>query len=128
MTKLLKDEQQQEMRQRKVYVAACWWRDCDAFASVAANSAKVCERKIMQAMRDAAVDAYNQSEPEDEKTVDDYLEDLCWSGVSLESLEDVVPHWELDRYFAHVAADIDACDMDSLLSGDADAYVWLPVA
>jgi hypothetical protein len=127
MTKLISEQDEARLRQTKVYVASAWWRDCDAFASVVANSAKVCERKIMQAMRDAATDAFNHSEPEDERTVDDYMEDIAWSGVSLERLEDVMASWELDRYFAGVASDIDACDMDALLSGDKTAYVWLPL-
>ena len=112
-----------------VWVATAWWRDCDPFASVATNTAEEAERLINRAIRDAATDAYNSSEPDDTRTVEQWAEEIAWSGCNQFRLAEVVSDSELDRYFAGVAcASFDHTEMDALLHGEKDASIWLEVS
>jgi hypothetical protein len=49
-------------------------------------------------MRNAATDAYNQSEPEDKRKVRDYLDDIGWSGVNAFQFDAIIPQHTIDRY------------------------------
>jgi hypothetical protein len=57
--------------EQTIYVASAWWHDCDTFVTVCGNSPKRVEKAITRAMRDAATDVYNESEPEDKRKVRD---------------------------------------------------------
>jgi hypothetical protein len=66
---------------RTVFVASAWWRDCEPFVGVVALEQEDAERKIKEAVEEAAEEAFQNSEPEDDRTKDDYLNDICHSGV-----------------------------------------------
>ncbi len=79
-----------------VYSAAIWWRDCDPMYNVVATTAKACEREAMRMLRGEARDAYD-SEFDDPRTISDYLDDLCWSGVHQFTLSDLASGRELSE-------------------------------
>jgi hypothetical protein len=121
--------------EQTVYVASAWWHDCDAFVTVCGNSPKHVEKAIYRAMRDAATDAYNDSEPEDKRKVRDYLDDIGWSGVNAWQFDAIIPQHTIDRYepgFSggeqHVTHDseMDYFDYEALRRGDRDVVVYLP--
>lgn len=64
----------------KVYVASAWWRDCDPFVSVVSLNRERAADLIDEEMRDEAERAAD-SDMEDAKELDDYLDDMAWSGV-----------------------------------------------
>jgi hypothetical protein len=121
--------------EQTVYVASAWWHDCDAFATICGNSPKRVEKAIMRAMRDAAIDAYNQSEPDDKRKVRDYLDDIGWSGVNAFQFDAIISDHTIDRYepgfsggqqtIAHDSG-MDYFDYEALRRGDKDAIVHLP--
>lgn len=118
-----------------VYVASAWWHDNDAFVTVCGNSPKHVEKAIMRAMRDAAIDAYNSSEPEDKRKVRDYLDDIGWSGVNTFQFDAIISKHTIERYEPGFSggqetvthdSDMDYFDYESLRRGDKDAIVYLP--
>src|SRR5579871_6872088 len=114
---------------RTVYVASAWWHDCEPFVVVAVNNPKTVERAIFRAMRDAATDAYNGSEPEDSRKVRDYLADICWTGVDGMQFDSVIPARTIESYESdnpHYTGDIDYTDYVALRDGERDAIVYLP--
>lgn len=120
--------------EQTVYVASAWWHECDAFVTVCGNSPKQVEKAIMRAMRDAATDAYNQSEPDDKRKVR-YVDDIGWSGVNAFQFDAIVPDGVIAQYeeaYAHDAAtvahhpDMDYSDYECLRRGDKDIVVYLP--
>lgn len=121
--------------EQTVYVASAWWHDCDAFVTVCGNSPKHVEKAIMRAMREAAIDAYNQSEPEDKKKVRDYLDEIGWSGVNAFQFDAIISEHTIERYEPGFSggqeiithdSDMDYFDYESLRRGDKDAIVYLP--
>jgi len=120
--------------EQNVYVASAWWHDCDAFVTICGNSPKHVEKAIMRAIRDAAIDAYNQSEPEDKRRVRDYLDEIGWSGVNPFQFDAIIPDRIIAQYeeaytrnagtVAH-HPDMDYADYESLRRGDEDALVCL---
>jgi len=74
---------------KMVYIASAWWDDCDPFVGVVALESDDCGKKIEEAIREAAEEAFNNSEPEDSRTVDDYLSTIQWSGVWPEPLSNL---------------------------------------
>jgi len=121
--------------EQTVYVASAWWSECDAFVTVCGNSPKRVEKAIMRAMRDAAVDAYNHSEPEDKRRIRDYLDEIGWSGVNAFLFDAIIPDRIIaqyeDAYTRDTATvghqpDMDYCDYESLRRGDKGAIVYLP--
>ena len=122
--------------EQTVYVASAWWHDCDAFVTVCGNSPKRVEKAIKRAMRDAAIDAYNESEPEDKRKVRDYLDEIGWSGVNVFQFDSIIPDGIIAQYeetYTRDAAtvahhpDMDYSDYECLRRGDKDAIVCLPV-
>jgi hypothetical protein len=120
--------------EQTVYVASAWWHDCDPFVSVCGNSPRAVEKAIMRSMRDAAIDVYNQSGPEDKRKVRDYLDDIGWSGVNAFQFDAIIPQHTIDRYepgFSggeqHVTHDseMDYFDYEALRRGDKTAIVYL---
>ena len=69
---------------RPVYVCAAWWRDCEAFAGVVALTVEDAQARLSESIDEeysvARMDAY------DEANMVFSESDLCWSGVSSESL------------------------------------------
>jgi hypothetical protein len=117
-----------------LYVASCWWRDNDAFCTVAGNSARLVEKTIFKAMRNAAIDAYN-SDCEDEKRVYDYLDDIAWSGVNTFAFDAIVPDgviaqyedsYKTDAQFVASHPDMDYPDYEMMRDGCKDVVVYLP--
>jgi hypothetical protein len=118
-----------------VYVASAWWENCDAFVTVCGNSPRLVEKTIYKAMRDAAIDAYNSSEPEDKKRVRDYLDDIAWSGVNTFAFDAIIPDRVIAQYeeaystnadtVAH-HPDMDYSDYEMLRDGRKDVVVYLP--
>ncbi len=78
---------QEEKTEPTVYSAAIWWRNCDPFLQVVGIDAAEVEKTALDAMNDAVEEAYEDSEPEDERTADDYADDICWSGVCAFALD-----------------------------------------
>ena len=125
--------------EQTVYVASAWWHDCDAFVTVCGNSPKHVEKAIMRAMRDAAIDAYNSSEPEDKRKVRDYQDDIGWSGVNAFQFDAIISEHTIECYeecyepgfsggqetVTH-DSDMDYFAYESLRRGDKDAIVYLP--
>ena len=120
--------------EQTVYVASAWWHDCDPFVTICGNSPKRVEKAIMRAMRDAATDAYNQSEQEDKRRVRDYLDDIGWSGVNAFQFDAIIPDRIIaqyeDAYTRDTATvthhpDMDYSDYECLRRGDKDAIVYL---
>jgi len=121
--------------EQTVYVASAWWHDCDAFVTVCGNSPKHVEKAIYRAMRDAAIDAHNQSEPEDKRNIRDYLDDIGWSGVNPFQFDAIISEHTIEHYepgFSGDAetvvhdSDMDYFDYESLRRGDRDTIVYLP--
>jgi hypothetical protein len=121
--------------EQTVYVASAWWHDCDPFVSICGNSPKHVEKAIMRAMRDAATDAYNESEPEDKRKVRDYLDNIGWSGVNAFQFDAIIPQHTIDRYEPGFSggqetvthdSEMDYFDYEALRRGDKDAIVYLP--
>lgn len=123
-----------------VYVASAWWENCDAFVTVCGNSPHLVEKTIFKAMRDAAIDAYNQSESEDKRRVRDYMDDIAWSGVNRFRFDAIVPHGVIAQYeevysqqhrnntFIELVAhhpDMDYSDYEMLRNGRKDVVVYL---
>jgi len=119
---------------RTVYVASAWWEDNDPFVTVAGNDPRKVEKAINRAMKDAATDAYNGSEPEDKRKLRDYLNDIGWSGVNTFAFDAVIPHKVIAQYEAGENStvahhpDMDYTDYELLRDGDKDAIVYLSVA
>lgn len=120
--------------EQTVYVASAWWHDCDAFVTICGNSPQRVGKAIMRAMREAAIDAYNQSEPEDKRKVRDYLDDIGWSGVnafqfdaiiSARTIEHYEPGFSGDQQTVTHDSDLDYFDYEALRRGDKDAIVYL---
>ena len=115
---------------RTIYVASAWWSDCDAFVTVAGNSPKAVERAISRAMKDSAVDAYNQSEPEDKRTVRDFLRDISWSGINGFAFDAIISASVIEAYEADGDTvvhqpDMDYHDYEALRDGVKDAVIFL---
>jgi hypothetical protein len=117
-----------------LYVASCWWRDNDAFCTVIGNSARLVEKTIFKAMRNAAIDAYN-SDCEDEKRVYDYLDDIAWSGVNTFAFDAIVPYgviaqyedsYKTDAQFVASHPEMDYSDYEMLRDGRKDVVVYVP--
>lgn len=117
-----------------LYVASCWWRDNDAFCTVAGNSARLVEKTIFKAMRNAAIDEYNNSDSEDKRRVRDYMDDLAWSGVNAFAFDAIVPERIIRQYeesystHADTVAhhpDMDYSDYEMLRDGRKDVVVYL---
>lgn len=118
-----------------LYVASCWWRDNDAFCTVAGNSPRLVEKTIFKAMREAAIDAYNSSEPEDKKRVRDYLDDIAWSGVNAFQFDAIISDRVIAQYEDAYKTDADTVthhpdmdysDYEMLRDGRKDVVVYLP--
>lgn len=70
-----------------VYVASAWWRDCDPFATIVADTRSTAQRLISESMLEEAERAWNDSEPEDSRSKADYLDEIAWSGVFAEPID-----------------------------------------
>ena len=113
---------------RTVYVASAWWSDCDPFVRVVGNDPKRVEKAVERAMKDAAIDAYNGSEPEDKRKVRDFLRDIEWTGVDEFTFDAIVPQnviaqYEANQIFHH--PDMDFSEYQQLRDGERDAIVYL---
>ena len=118
-----------------VYVASCWWRENDAFCTVAGNSRPLIEKTIFKAMRNAAIDEYNNSDGEDKKRVRDYMDDIAWSRVNAFAFDSIIPERVISQYenayktdadtVAH-HPDMDYSDYEMLRDGRKDVVVYLP--
>jgi hypothetical protein len=118
-----------------LYVASCWWRDNEAFCTVAGNSARLVEKTIFKAMRNAAIDEYNNSEPEDKRRVRDWMDEIAWSGVNTFAFDAIISDRVISQYedayktnadtVAH-HPDMDYCDYEMLRDGRRDVVVYLP--
>jgi hypothetical protein len=118
-----------------VYVASCWWRENDAFCTVAGNSARLVEKTIFKAMRNAAIDEYNNSDSEDKRRVRDFIDDIAWSGVNRFAFDAIIPERVISQYeeaystdadtVAH-CSDMDYSDYEMLRDGRKDVVVYLP--
>jgi len=116
-----------------VYVASAWWRENDAFVTVVGNSARLVEKTIFKAMRNAAIDAYN-SDCEDGKRVRDYMDDIAWSGVNAFAFDAIVPERIIRQYEESYSTDADTVthhpdmdysDYEMLRDGRKDIVVYL---
>lgn len=126
--------QENHIEFQMVYVASAWWRDNDSFCTVVGNSRSLVEKTIFKAMRNAAIDAYNSSEPEDNKRVRDYMDDIAWSGVNAFAFDAIVPERIIRQYEESYSTNADtvahSCDMDysdyeMLRDGRKDVVVYL---
>lgn len=92
-----------------LYVGSAWWRDCDPFVRVVAATAEACEKALREAMHDAADGAYFGADEDETRDMDDYLDDIAWSGVSPESYRAACEDWSpFKRDFAQAKADLRA--------------------
>ena len=67
-----------------LYVGSAWWRDCDPFVRVVATTAEGAAEALDKAMVEATEDAAESDDDDEARAVDDYLDDIAWSGVSAE--------------------------------------------
>jgi hypothetical protein len=119
---------------KTVYVASCWWRENDAFCTVVGNSARLVEKTIFKAMRNAAIDEYNNSDGEDKKRVRDWMDEIAWSGVNRFAFDAIIPARIISQYeeayttdadtVAH-HPDMDYSDYEMLRDGRKDVVVYL---
>jgi len=79
-----------------VYSAAAWWRDSDPFTSVVALDKKRAEDLIEESMQEEA-DRAADSDDEGGRTVEDFLDDIRWSGVHAEKLGTLAPDDEFEK-------------------------------
>jgi hypothetical protein len=123
-----------DIADQTVYVSSAWWRDCDAFVTVVGNSARLVEKTIFKAMRNAAIDEYNSSEPEDKKRVRDYMDDIAWSGVNAFAFDAIIPErvisayeeaYKTDAQFIAHSCDMDYSDYEMLRDGRKDVVVYI---
>jgi len=63
----------------KVYVASAWWRDCDPFVSVVSTNKTRAADLIREEMAEEAEHAYGGDD--EDKDLEDYLDEMAWSGV-----------------------------------------------
>jgi hypothetical protein len=120
-----------------LYVASAWWRENDAFVTVAGNSARLVEKQIFKAMRNAAIDEYNNSDADDKRTVRSFLNEIAWSGVNTFAFDAIVPQDVIASYeesystqadtVAH-NGNMDYSDYSMLRDGRKDVFVYLPTA
>lgn len=123
-----------DIADQTLFVGSAWWRDNDPFVTLVGNSARAVEKALYRAMRDAAIDAYNSSEPEDKKRVRDYLDEIAWSGVSTFAFADIIPERAIEAYepafkdevttFTH-SCDMDYFDYEALRRGDKTVVVYV---
>lgn len=117
-----------------VYVASCWWCENDAFCTVVGNSARLVEKTIFKAMRNAAIDEYNNSDGEDERRIRDWMDEIGWSGVNRFAFDAIIPAHIIGQYeeayttdadtVAH-HSDMDYFDYEMLRDGRKDVVVYL---
>lgn len=117
-----------------LYVASCWWSENDAFCTVVGNSARLVEKTIFKAMRNAAIDEYNNSDGEDKKRVRDWMDEIAWSGVNRFAFDAIIPAHIIGQYeeayttdadtVAH-HPDMDYFDYEMLRDGRKDVVVYL---
>lgn len=123
-----------DIADQTVYVASAWWRDNDAFVTVVGNSARLVEKTIFKAMRNAAIDEYNSSDSEDKRTIRDWMDDIAWSGVNAFAFDAIIPDrvisayeeaYKTDAQFVAHCPDMDYSDYEMLRDGRKDVVVYL---
>jgi len=114
-----------------LYVASAWWRDCDAFCTVAGNDARRVEKAINRAIKDAAIDVFNTDSDNDNpnapKRWQDCADDIAWSGVNTFAFDAIIPKRTIENYESDSphADEMHYHDYVALRDGDADAVVYL---
>jgi hypothetical protein len=123
-----------DIADQTVYASSAWWRDNDAFVTVVGNSARLVEKTIFKAMRNAAIDEYNSSGSEDKRTIRDWMNDIAWSGVDAFAFDAIIPDrvigayeeaYKTDAQFVAHSCDMDYSDYEMLRDGRKDVVVYL---
>lgn len=105
-----------QVADKEVFISSVWWRDNEPFVRTVGNDKGKVKQAAMNAIHDAAQTAFDDSEPDEDKQVEDFEQDIRWSGVHAMFLSDIVTEREIPSLQP---------DYDDLVSGSANALLYL---